>query len=201
MINLLPPKIKSDFQYARRNLQLRGWVTALTMVFVGMGAIVAFGLLDMQRSINSHQKQVADIQEVLREEKLAETEKQVEEISSSLRLATQVLSNTVLFSKLITQIGAAMPPGAVLSSLNVNKSSGGLDLNANAKDYTTASQVQVNLSSEDNKIFAKADLISISCTAAKSGQDKANPYPCTVSLRVLFNSKNQFLFINQDVKS
>lgn len=201
MINLLPPRIKSDFQYARRNLGLRGWVTALSLVLLGLGAIVAFGLLDMQRSIASHERQVEEIQKVLEKEKLAETEKKVKEISGSLRLATQVLSNEVLFSKLITQIGAVMPQGAVLSSLNVNKSSGGLDLNANAKDYTTASQVQVNLSSSDNKIFARADLINVACAAPKTTQDKPNPYPCTVSLRVLFNSKNQFLFINQDPKS
>lgn len=200
MINLLPPKTKNSFQYARRNLSLRGWLTALSLVLVGMGALVTYGLVDMQRSINDHEHQIATIQAELVAEGLTQTEEQVKDISSSLSLATQVLSNKVVFSQLITQIGAAMPTGAILASLNINRTSGGIDLNANAKDDTTASQVQVNLSNPTNGIFAKADIVSITCAAPKTG-DKPNPYQCSVSLRALFNSKNQFLFINQEPQS
>ena len=199
MINLLPTPDKLNLIYARRNVTLRNWVFGLSMVLVGVGALMTFGLLDLQHQVHSYQQQVVDAQSNLKREKLTETEKQVKDISSSLRLASQVLGSEVLFSKLITQIGAAMPPGAVLSSLNINKTTGGLDLNANAKDYVTASQVQVNLSNPANKIFAKADIITINCMVPKS-QDKANPYPCTISLRALFNGNNQFLFVNQGAK-
>lgn len=200
MINLIPPQAKSNLQYARRNLALRSWVIALALVLLGMGGLVTFGLLDMQQSITDHQRQVSAVQAELKRENLAQTEEKVKEISSSLKLATQVLSNEILFSKLITQIGAAMPSGAVLASLNINKSSGALDLNANAKDYITASQVQVNLSSSTDKIFARADIVNINCSTPKDSE-KANPYPCTVTLRALFNSKNQFLLINQEPRS
>ncbi len=197
MINLLPPQTKSSLLYARRNVVLRKWLMALALALVGVGALVTFGLLDLQQSIHDYERQVVTIQNTLKKEKLAETEKQVKDISSSLRLATQVLSNEVLFSKLITQIGAAMPAGAVLAGLSINDTTGGLNLVANAKDYTTASQVQVNLSNSKNKIFAKADIVSITCQAARP-QDKPNPYPCTINVRALFNSNNQFLFINQN---
>ncbi|MBC7707886.1 hypothetical protein H7Y63_01550 [Polaromonas sp.] len=200
MINLLPPQTKGDYRYARRNLALRGWIIALAVALVGVGALLTYGLLDLQRQIHSNQIQVAEAKEKLAKDKLTETEQKVKDISSSLRLATQVLGSEVLFSKLITQIGAAMPPGAVLSGLNINKTTGGLDLNANAKDYGTASQVQVNLSSSANKIFAKADIVTISCATPKV-QDKPDPYPCTVTLRALFNDQNQFLFVNQGAKS
>jgi hypothetical protein len=200
MINLLPPKAKSDYQYARRSLALRGWVIALAFVLVGLGGLMTFGLLQIHQAITDNKNQVARAQAILAKEKLTQTESKVKEISSSLRLATQVLSNEILFSKLITQIGAAMPPGAVLSSLNINKSSGALDLNAKARDYVTASQVQVNLSSSKDKIFARADIVNINCTTSKT-EDKPDPYPCTITLRALFNDKNQFLFINQEPKS
>jgi hypothetical protein len=200
MINLLPPKTKSDYQYARRNLALRGWVVAFAVVLVGLGGLMTYGLLEMQQAIADNKNQVAKVQAILAKEKLTQTESKVKEISSSLRLATQVLSNEILFSKLITQIGATMPQGAVLASLNIDKSSGALDLNANARDYTTASQVQVNLGDSPDKIFARADIVNINCTTSKTA-DKPNPYPCTITLRALFNDKNQFLFINQEPKS
>lgn len=200
MINLLPPESKSSFRYARRNLSLRSWIITLSLALLGVGVLVGVGLLDLQKEVNSYRQQVAQAQATLKHDKLTETQKKVKDISSSLRLASQVLANEVVFSKLITTIGAAMPPGAILTSLNVNRTTGGLDLNANAKDYGTASQVQVNMSSSANKIFAKADIVTISCTSPKP-QDKPNPYPCAVTLRALFNGNNQFLFINQGVKS
>ena len=200
MINLLPPKTKSNYRYARRNQALRGWVAALALVLVGVGALVTYGLLNLQQQVTSYQHQVVSAQMSLKANKLSETEQQIKDISGSLKLATQVLSSEVLFSKLITQIGAAMPSGAVLSGLNINRTTGGIDLNANARDYGTASQVQLNMSNSANKIFAKADIVNISCATSKT-VDKPNPYPCTVSLRALFNSNNQFLFINQGTKS
>jgi hypothetical protein len=197
MINLLPPEIKTSYSYARRNLQLRGWIIALFAVLIGVGLLGTYGLLNMQASIKSNQRQVTVVKEQLEAENLTKTEQQVKEVSGSLRLAAQVISKEVLFSKLITQIGSAMPSGAILSSLNINKTSGGLDLSAKATDYQTASQVQVNLASAKSNIFAKADIVSIDCGVA--GND-ATAYPCTVILRTLFNDNNQFLFINQGAK-
>lgn len=194
MINLLPPDVKSSYGYARRNLALRGWIIALSFVLLGVGALGTYGLLSMQASINDTRKQANELKAALEKENLAQTEAQVKDISGSLRLAAQVLSKEVLFSKLITQIGTAMPRGAVLASLNINQTSGGLDLSAKALNYQTASQVQVNLASPQNKIFARADLVSIDCGTG----DATSAYPCTVTVRALFNAKNQFLFINQD---
>ncbi|MDB5185059.1 MAG: hypothetical protein JWN38_867 [Candidatus Saccharibacteria bacterium] len=194
MINLLPPEIKAEYSYARQNVSLRKWALTLFVALLGVGALATYGLLNMQASITSNQKQVSQLSSQLQQENLSQTESQVKNISSSLKLAAQVISKEVLFSKLITQIGAAMPSGSVLTTLNINQTSGGLDLTAKALDYQTASQVQVNLASPQNKIFAKADLVSINCDTT----DTSSNYPCSVTLRTLFNAKNQFLFINQD---
>lgn len=200
MINLLPPETKAGYSYARRNVALRKWVAALLVALVGVGALATYGLLNLQQSVISYNQQVASVQAKLQKEHLQETDKQVKDISSSLRLAAQVLSKEVLFSKLITQIGAAMPSGAILASLNINKTAGGLDLIAHTTDYGTATQVQVNLANPANKIFAKADIGNITCTSPKGEQAKVDPYPCIVIIRALFADNNPFLFINQGVK-
>jgi hypothetical protein len=200
MINLLPTEIKAGYSYARRNVALRNWVIALLVSLVGVGALATYGLLNLHQSVISYDKQVATVQSDLQQQHLKQTEQQVQDISVSLRLAAQVLSKEVLFSKLITQIGAAMPSGAILAGLNINKTTGGLDLIANATDYVTATQVQVNMANPTNMIFAKADIGNITCTSPKGDLVKAEPYPCVVTIRALFANKNPFLFINQGAK-
>jgi hypothetical protein len=197
MINLLPSEIKESYRYARRNVALRNWAAILFISFIGLGCLATYGLLTMRESTHSYSVQAQSVKAQLQKDKLEETQKKVEDISGSLKLAVQVLSQEVLFSKLITQIGAAMPSGSILTGLNINKVSGGLSLSADATTYTSATQVQVNLADPENKIFAKVDIDNISCSSETSADSS---YPCTVQLRALFNNNNPFLFINQGAK-
>jgi len=198
MINILPPAIKSSLRYAHRNVGLRHWLVVFSVSLIGLGAIGTFGLLTLHQSTANYERQAEAAQNQLNKEHIGTTKKQVEDISARLKLAVQVLSKEVLFSKLITQIGAAMPRGTVLTGLTINQTTGAIDLQAAATNYTAATQVQVNMSDPANQIFAKADLVSINCAP----QTAANAaYPCQVVLRALFGNNNQFLFINKGAKS
>jgi hypothetical protein len=88
-----------------------------------------------------------------------------------------------------------MPAKTVLTNLQINKVQGGIDLSAQAVDYKTATQIQLNLQDPTNQIFAKADIISIACSANGTGTLNSK-YPCLVQIRALFASNNPFLFIN-----
>jgi Tfp pilus assembly protein PilN len=193
MINLLPPIIKEHYLYARRNTKLRRWLVASLFGLLGLVVITSFGVFDMQHSINSTSAQVATLQQQLKDQKQAETEKQVQDISSNLKLVVQVLSREVLFSQLLKQIATALPSGANLTGLSISKVQGAIDLTANATDYNTGTQVQVNLQDPRNKIFSKADLVNLSC----NGGSSADPsHPCQVTIRALFSPNNPYLFIN-----
>lgn len=194
MINLLPPDVKENYLYARRNTLLRKWAIVLIISIIALGGIIVAGNMYLNQSSRNLSKQISEGTEQLKIQKLEETQKQVEGISSSLKLVVQVLGREVLFSKLLQQIGAAMPPGAVLTNLSINKLQGGLDLQAAATSYQTATQVQVNLQDPANKIFEKADIVSIQC--GNSGSALSKTYPCTVQVRALFAKNNPFLFIN-----
>lgn len=193
MINLLPPQVRQDIMYARRNTKLRNWITATVLGLFGIAIIVVFGEFYLHRSTSTYAHRVADSQQQLKIQKLDETQKRVQDISGSLKLVVQVLGREVLFSELLQQIGAAMPPGSSLSSLNISKIQGGIDLNAVAKDYQIATQVQVNMQDPANQIFQKADILNVSC---HSGTGVDPDYPCQVGVRALFNKNNKFLFIH-----
>ncbi|MEK7594373.1 MAG: PilN domain-containing protein [Patescibacteria group bacterium] len=193
MINLLPPEVKSNYQYARRAVGLRRWVIMFSVALLGLGVLSTYGLVSLQRSTVQYKKQIAAADAVFQKENFTGTQKQVEDISNSFKLVVKVLSQEVLFSELLKQIAATIPDKANLTSLNISQTQGAIDISAMATDYNTATQVQVNLADPDNKIFSKADIVNISCGSTNS----TNPnYPCTVTIRALFAKNNPFLFIN-----
>lgn len=193
MINLLPPDVKQTIGYGRHNTKLLRWSFALISGIAGVALVVAFGLFYVNRAIIAYAAQVDKGQTELKIQKLDVTQAKVEDISGSLNLVVQVLSREILFSKLLKQIGSAIPAKASLSGIQIAKVQGGIDLTAIAADYNTATQVQVNLQDPANKIFDKADIINISCSSATT----ADPhYPCTVTIRAQFAANNPFLFIN-----
>ncbi|MBA3758480.1 hypothetical protein H0X10_02520 [Candidatus Saccharibacteria bacterium] len=193
MINLLPPNVKEDVLYARRNKKLLGWVLAILVSVIGILAIVGFGQIYLTQSVKSYSNQIEEGQERLRIQKLDETQKRVGEISGNLKLVVQVLSREILFSKVLRQVGAAIPSGAILTELNIVKVEGGIDLTFEAKDFQTGSQILLNLQDPSNKIFESADIEEIKCAAEiPAGQT----YPCQVSIRALFGDNSPYLFIN-----
>lgn len=207
MINLLPPEVREDIAYARKNTQLLRWITAMIAVIAGIFIVVIIGQLYINQSSKSYAAQIEETQNILKVQKLEETQGKVEGISGSIKLAVQVLSRQLLFSSILKQIGAAIPEGAVLTGLSINKVEGGIDLTAAATDYNTATQVQLNLQDPNNKIFEKADIVSVQCNAPTgessnpiTGQTNTNQldalYPCKITVRALFAKNNSFLLIN-----
>lgn len=198
MINLLPAQVKQSYRYGAANVVLVRWVVAAAVALVGLGAIGTYGWLSIHQNIHDYQKQVVATEAALKKDKQKQTYAQVQDITNSFRLSVQVLSQEVLFSKLLRQMGAVMPAGSYLTDLTISKAQGALDISAQTTDQQTATQVQVNLSDPRNQVFAKADIVNITCTA-KNAKDPT--HPCLVTIRALFAQNNPFLFINQKAAS
>jgi Tfp pilus assembly protein PilN len=201
MINLMPPEIKKSYYYAEKNDKLIKLVLLLIIGLLGVGIIGTYGWVSLHRSINSQKQNVAYLQTNLQKNNLVATENQVTTISNDFSLVVKVLSQEVVFSKLLTQMAGALPSGVNLTNLTINNttSGSGLDITAEALNYNLATQVQVNLADPANGIFSKVDIVNISCNSQTSSGTVAT-YPCIVNLRAEFAKNNQFLFINQGTK-
>jgi Tfp pilus assembly protein PilN len=187
MINLLPPDMKENYRYGRHNHALAG---------CGAILLVGGGYLYIDRDITSVTSQIADTDQQLKTQNQTAVKKQVTDISNNLKLATEVLSKEVLFSKLIKQLGAVTPNNVLLSDLAITQTQGALEISALSTDYPAAAQFQTNLTDPNNQIFQTADIESIDC-----GGQTANPtYPCKVNIRALFGNNSQFLFISPTAK-
>lgn len=194
MINLLPSQTKQDIAYARLNTKLLRWSFAILASLLGAGLIIGFGLIFLDQSARSYTKQIEEGETRLRIQKLEETQTRVTDISGSLKLVVQVLSKEILFSKVLRQVGSAIPSGSVLTGLSIEQVSGGINLQFEAKDYQTGSQIAVNLQDKDNKIFEKADIESIVCDPLT--EESEQTYACLVKIRALFGDNSPYLFIN-----
>lgn len=189
MINLLPNETKQQLLFARKNTALKNWIVATVIGLLGILLVIAAGQLFISRSTTVWQKQVNDTKQQLEQQQLQQTQNRVTEMSDSIKLASQVLSKQVLLSKLLTQVTTVLPTGTSLQSLSIKSAEGGIDLTAIARDYQSATQVQINLADPKNKVFEKADIVSVTC------QDNSNTgYPCTVTLRALFAKDNAFQY-------
>lgn len=193
MINLLPAGMRNDMLYARRNSALLKWSSTLLIAILGAALIIVSGIVYLTETTKNYEKRAATAQQSLKDQKIDETQKKVDEISSNVKLATDVLSREILFSKVIRQLGAVLPAETSLQELQIDDLKGGLSLSAGAKNITAATQIQLNLEDPKNQLFQKADIENINCNeTSESGQ---SPYLCTVQIRALFMDQNPFSYI------
>lgn len=115
MINLLPTDIKQDVMYARRNTILRHWIIGMTIALLVLALIIAGGLLYMKKSVKDYTVQVENSRQALKSQDLEQIQKDLADISTNTKLAVDVLSREILFSKLLRQIGSALPSGTQLN--------------------------------------------------------------------------------------
>ncbi len=190
MINLLPPATKESVSYARRNAQLLRLCFAIVGVTLGAIVIIGLGHFYLASSTARYQKHNTELSDSLRSQDIDIVKSEIQDLSGSVKLALQVLSREILFSKLLSQAGSVMPAGAALSALEISNDQKGIDIVADVQNYQAGTQVQINLADPDNKIFEKVDLVSVECSGT-------NPnYPCQARLRGLLGDNSQYLFIN-----
>lgn len=197
MINLLPPDLKHNYQFARRNRQLLRWITAFGIGLVGAAVLTAGGYLYIHQSVRNYSQQIASSNDQLQTQNLPKVQKQVTDISNNLKLVVKVLSKEVLFSELLKRLGSVTPSNTILTNLSISQTQGAIDIVAQTANYNAATQLQINLADPKNQIFSKADIVSINCP----NNTTAKVYPCTATLRALFATNNPFLFISNSSKA
>ncbi len=190
MINLLPPNYAMQIRYGRRNANLRRWLLGMLVATTGLVVIIAGGWLYLDSQAKSLEHDNVSGQQELKAQNLTQVQKDATEISGDVKVINQVLSREIKFSALMQDIGKAMPPGTILGSLTLNKIDGAIDLSANAKDYTSAAQIAVNLSDSKNNLFSSVDIVSVNCSGGNT------TYKCSANFKALFRNTAKSRYLN-----
>ncbi len=195
MINLMPPAQKEAILYARRNSLLIKWATGIAAAAAGLVLVTGGGLFYLKQDSKAYQESISQTKSHLAAQNEAEVISRAEEMSGNLQLVVGVLSNEVLFSKLLQAMGQILPAGTILESLTLsNTLEGGIDLQIGASGFESGVRAQANLADPANKIFEKADIGEVSCPP-----ESTDAYPCKVEVRALFaKDSSPFLKLNQE---
>lgn len=196
MINLLPPEVKEMRSYGRRNLLLVRWSLLCLGAAILLMGIAAAGYIFITNAEQSAVQTKTQTEAAIQTAKLDEVSAEFDAFSSNLKTVTQILSKQVLFSSLIRQIGSIIPDGATLNSVSLSDADNALSLDIKVSSPDLAPTVQVNLENEQNGLFEKADIISVSCLTDASKQQS-----CTVSVKALYRKDANFLFLNSVAKA
>jgi Tfp pilus assembly protein PilN len=175
------------------------WVVALLLALAFSLMIVGAGWLYLDQTVKKEAKNAEQTEAALKDQDIDETKVKVDEISNNTKLVLDVLSREILFSKLIKQLGSVLPPGTALESITLEGLEGGLTIQAFATNFNSASQIQVNLSDPENKIFKQADIETITCPQTTAeGSEEQSLYPCTVRLKALFSDNTEYVYIGSN---
>lgn len=191
MINLLPNDYRESLRYAHKNSIILRWTIGLIVMLLLTGSTIFIGRAYLQMETRRYSKLNEETRAELKAQDLEETLDKVQNISDNLKLIVQVLQKQVIFSELIKQVGAVMPPGTILSDVEISEVQGGIDLTARSTNQNTATQIQINLTDPKNKLFDQVDIVSVTCEEATDPD-----YPCRVTMRALFTKNNPFMFIS-----
>lgn len=196
MINLLPHDVKSDIGYARKNKVLFSWILLLLALLAVMLVIVGIGMFFITQRANNINRLVAISEQRIVDQDLAAYQKNAETFSNDLNTAVKLLENQLLFSKIIRTIGAVLPPGVVLDTLDYSVEDEVLTLNISGKsqkDITTAFENISSSKERSGNLFTNADLLKVDCSSVDEG--------CSGSVVVLLNKNSDFYLLNNALKS
>lgn len=191
MINLLPPNVKQEIIFGRRNSVLSKWIIAVAIVIVGIAIMSLFGQFYIRQNVSSQQEVAKMTQDRLASQNFETTKKDLLALSNNVKTIVQILSKQLLFSKMLNTIGGILPIGTALSDMTLSTADSAIDLSISATDRGTATQAFVNINDPKNNFFSKADLLSIVCES-----NSAKKYPCTAQVRVVLKNDSSFYFLN-----
>ena len=155
MINLLPPQVKEERAYGRKNIALIGYSGALLATALTTAVIMLLSLQfigseepDLRKNLEADQATVV----------LLETEiKSIENVATRLETAKKISDRSVKLSELIPQIAAVLPDGTILNALSLSGgSTDPLQLDVDLTDASLASVLVRNLVESD--LFESADI-------------------------------------------
>lgn len=173
MINLLPKETKDTIHAGRLNVLLRRYV-----VFTSMAVLLGIGAFATGYYLTGQRKAVLTQDALALEARAAEytgVKQKAQELSNNLKITKQILSNEIVFSELSINIAKTLPPGAVLTNLNVSTQSIGKEVIINGRVRTPADGLALKNALEASPLFENVNIQNISRPAEETQSVDASP--------------------------
>jgi Tfp pilus assembly protein PilN len=174
VINLLPPDIKEQIRYSRRNRLLRNYLIMSVSVTAVLAGALLGGRLYLNQQVSDAQSRIAD--KNLQIASYKKVEDDAKKINARLSAIQSIQKSQTKFSVLLDDLAQNLPQGSSISSLTLTgDEQKPVRMMVNAVDYGTATSVRDSITK--SKRISAADIESI------QGPDnqKTKYYQVTVS--------------------
>lgn len=164
MINLLPPQIKEQTSYAKRNAKLVRRIKLAIFMIILLGGALGGGYVLLTRKVgqanqdlSAKQQQVAGFKDL---------EQKVDGVNDRVAVIKKLQGNQPHFSTLLSNIAKAMPPKSVITTIELSSDpTRNVTMNAFADDYPSAVGLRDALAAMPG--VAGADIQSVSPAGGK----------------------------------
>ncbi len=184
----MPPDIKAELRYARRNSVLISWIILCMGGIIGLALVALGGFYYMSRVENGTKSEKTSLEQQIASEKYEESTKKYETFVGDVKTVSSLLQKQVLFSGLVVRLAAVLPDGVVIKQMNLSEKDNALTLDFTLPNRSSGTVLQANLQDPSNKLFSSADLLSTSCTVTEGGAES-----CNAQIRVLFDPTSRLI--------
>lgn len=182
MINLLPYDEKRQIRASRFNSILLRYFIILWMGGVFTAAIFGTSYFTLMNTKDGAERLLTQNQN--KSSAYESVQQQVSTINTNLSAAKNVLSQQVLYSKVLVGIGQATPPGVIIDKLTLSPTTFGTSVTLQAYARDSESALALKTAYQSSSIFSNVSLQNLS--GANTGGAVAG-YPVTVVLNVTIN--------------
>lgn len=179
MINLLPYELKRQTRAARTNVILFRYVVILAIAvgFVTLVCAGSYTFLTITKISN---------EKLLEQAKTSPTaassiQGQVDKAKSSLATARSILDQQVVYSDVITGLGAILPKGTKIDSLSLSDSSLGTPMNMKIRAVSADLETKIKEGFSSSTLFSGYRLVSMNQEAGSPG------YPYSLNISTVVN--------------
>lgn len=159
MINILPPDLKNQIYFSKRNVQLVRYNLLALIIGAVLIALLFGSMWYANRQIDEHKKILAERQQARTD--FQETETRVTTLQSNLLLIEKLFTEQTRYSALLRDLAAAMPRGAYINQVQLlGTDKEPLELLITTDTFDRAAEVRNALVASDR--IANADIQSIS---------------------------------------
>ena len=143
-VNILPPQLKSQLSYSRRNVVVVHYIILVLLVAGGLSLILVGGSWYASRQINRLNQTLADRQKQRAAYK--DTEANVKTLQANLSAIEKLFNEKTTYSAVLADFAAVLPPGSYLNKVTLNgDDKKPLELLVTADSFNTAGLVRNSL--------------------------------------------------------
>lgn len=179
MINLMPTESKRQLKAARTNTLLLRYTIVIVVAAIFAYVVLGGSYFLLTQTKNSQQQLIAAND--TKAQAFNDTRQEIDGLSVTLTGARTELDQQILYSKLLTNLGASLPAGTVIEKVSFDAQSFSSPMTLKVFATTNDAAVTLRQQLSTSAYFTKVNLDSISETGGVDG------YPISATLTLTLN--------------